>query len=81
MHALQRNNVQVLGDGAATLVFAHGFGCDQNMWRLVAPMFAARFRVVLFDLTGLGKSDPAAYDRKIIGYAPPGPGGRCGRSA
>lgn len=73
MHALQRNNVQVLGDGAATLVFAHGFGCDQNMWRLVAPMFAARFRVVLFDLTGSGKSDPAAYDRKkydsLHGYA------------
>lgn len=73
MHVLQRNHVQVLGDGASTLVFAHGFGCDQNMWRLVAPMFAARFRVILFDLTGSGKSDPAAYDRtkydSLHGYA------------
>jgi sigma-B regulation protein RsbQ len=73
MDALQRNNVHVLGDGASTLVFAHGFGCDQNMWRLVAPAFAERFRVVLFDLTGSGKSDPAAYDRNkydsLHGYA------------
>jgi sigma-B regulation protein RsbQ len=73
MNALQRNHVQVLGNGPSTLVFAHGFGCDQNMWRLVAPMFAARFRVVLFDLTGSGKSDLAAYDRNkyesLHGYA------------
>ncbi len=73
MSALQRNNVHVLGDGPSTLVFAHGFGCDQNMWRLVAPKFAARFRVVLFDLTGSGKSDLAAYDRNkydsLHGYA------------
>lgn len=73
MDVLQRNNVHVFGEGAVTLVFAHGFGCDQNMWRLVAPAFADRFRVVLFDLTGSGRSDPAAYDRKkydsLHGYA------------
>jgi sigma-B regulation protein RsbQ len=73
MDIFQRNHVQVLGEGASTLVFAHGFGCDQNMWRFVAPMFAARFRVVLFDLTGSGKSDPTAYDREkydsLHGYA------------
>jgi sigma-B regulation protein RsbQ len=73
MDALQRNNVHVRGKGLSTLVFAHGFGCDQNMWRLVAPTFATRFQVVLFDLTGSGQSDLAAYDRKkydsLIGYA------------
>jgi sigma-B regulation protein RsbQ len=44
------------------MVFAHGFGCDQNMWRLVAPRFEDRFRVVLFDYVGAGHSDVAAYD-------------------
>jgi sigma-B regulation protein RsbQ len=45
------------------MVFAHGFGCDQNMWRLVAPAFEKDFRVVLFDHVGAGRSDLAAYDR------------------
>ena len=44
------------------MVFAHGFGCDQNMWRFVAPAFADEFRVVLFDFVGAGRSDPSAYD-------------------
>jgi len=68
-----RNNVRVMGDGPATLVFAHGFGCDQNMWRLVTPGFASRFRLVLFDLVGSGRSDIAAYDSakydSLEGYA------------
>jgi sigma-B regulation protein RsbQ len=60
---LQRNNVTVSGvpDGPA-LVFAHGFGCDQNMWRFVAPAFEATHRVVLFDHVGAGGSVLAAYD-------------------
>lgn len=45
------------------MVFAHGFGCDQNMWRFVAPAFEDRFRVVLFDHVGCGGSDLSAYDR------------------
>jgi sigma-B regulation protein RsbQ len=49
-------------DGQA-MIFAHGFGCDQNMWRLVAPAFADRYRIVLFDHVGSGGSDLAAYDR------------------
>jgi sigma-B regulation protein RsbQ len=73
MNVLNRNHVRILGQGSSTLVFAHGFGCDQNMWRLVAPAFAARYRVVLFDLTGSGRSDPAAYDPdkydSLHGYA------------
>lgn len=62
VNALTRNNVTVTGArGGRTLVFAHGFGCDQNMWRFVAPQFAAEHRVVLFDHVGAGGSDLSAY--------------------
>ena len=44
------------------MVFAHGFGCDQNMWRFVAPAFESAYRVVLFDHVGAGRSDASAYD-------------------
>jgi sigma-B regulation protein RsbQ len=58
-----RNNVHVLGrETARPIVFAHGFGCDQNMWRFVAPAFESDYRVVLFDYVGAGESDMAAYD-------------------
>ncbi len=63
VQATQRNNVRVTGEGPSTVVFAHGFGCDQNMWRFVAPHYEPRFRVVLYDLTGSGRSDLASYDR------------------
>jgi sigma-B regulation protein RsbQ len=71
---LTRNHVQVSGrpDGRA-IVFAHGFGCDQNMWRFVAPGFEADHRVVVFDYVGAGASDLAAYDADryatLDGYA------------
>jgi len=69
----QRNNVQIQGKGSATMIFAHGFGCDQNMWRLMAPQFAQRYRVVTFDLVGSGKSDLTAYHKSkyasLAGYA------------
>jgi sigma-B regulation protein RsbQ len=68
-----RNNVQVRGHGPSTLVFAHGFGCDQNMWRFVAPAFEAGHRVVLFDYVGCGRSDLGAFDparyATLDGYA------------
>jgi sigma-B regulation protein RsbQ len=55
------------------MLFAHGFGCDQNMWRYVAPAFEDRYRVILYDHVGAGKSDAAAYDREkyssLDGYA------------
>lgn len=44
------------------MVFAHGFGCDQAMWRLVSPAFEDRFKVVTFDHVGSGGSDLTAYD-------------------
>lgn len=58
-----RHNINMSGqpDGQPIL-FAHGFGCDQNMWRYVAPRFEDEFRVVLFDHIGAGGSDPSAYD-------------------
>jgi sigma-B regulation protein RsbQ len=73
---LQRNNVTVVGEagrGAAPMVFAHGYGCDQHMWRLVTPAFAGDYRLVLFDHVGAGRSDLRAYDRtkysSLQGYA------------
>ncbi|NWC93804.1 MULTISPECIES: alpha/beta fold hydrolase [unclassified Pseudomonas] len=63
MDLAQRNNVNVSGQGPATLVFSHGFGCDQSMWRYLAPSFSDRFRVVLYDLVGAGRSDLRAYDK------------------
>ncbi len=62
MSVQSRNNVHVAGSGSATMVFAHGFGCDQTMWRFLAPAFAERFRTISFDLVGSGKSDVSAYD-------------------
>ena len=64
---LRRNNVKVLGSGTQPMLFAHGFGCDQNMWRFVAPAFADDYRVVLFDYVGSGKSDLGAYDPERYG--------------
>jgi sigma-B regulation protein RsbQ len=73
MNVQSRNNVKVHGEGRATMVFAHGFGCDQNMFRLLAPRFAERFRTVTFDQVGSGLSDIKAYDStkysSLQGYA------------
>jgi sigma-B regulation protein RsbQ len=71
--ARSRNNVQVRGLGQRAMVFAHGFGCDQNMWRHVAPAFEHDFKTVLFDHVGAGRSDLSAYDHakyaSLSGYA------------
>ena len=64
---LARFNVRVTGEGPRTLVFAHGFGCDQNMWRFVAPRFEGRYQVVLFDYLGMGGSDLGAYNPQRYG--------------
>jgi sigma-B regulation protein RsbQ len=63
MKAVQRNNVHVIGRGPRTLMFAHGYGCDQSMWRSVTPEFEEDFTIVLFDYVGAGLSDPAAFHR------------------
>jgi len=67
MDVLRRNNVHVAGRGVQPMMFAHGFGCDQNMWRLVAPAFEESHRVVLFDHVGAGRSDASAYDQRKYG--------------
>ena len=73
MDVLARHNVHVSGTGSQPMMFAHGFGCDQNMWRFVAPAFADQYKVILFDYVGAGRSDPAAYDKRkystLHGYA------------
>lgn len=70
---IRRNNVRVHGGGAKTMIFAHGFGCDQNMWRFVAPAFEPDFRTVLFDHVGAGGSDLTAYDKENIPSSPATP--------
>ena len=73
MNVLKRNNVVIKGHGSQVLMFAHGFGCDQNMWRLVAPAFEENYKIILFDHVGAGKSDLSAFIpqkyEKLDGYA------------
>lgn len=73
MDVLSRNNVSVAGETGPLMVFSHGFGCDQTMWRAVARRFEARAQVALFDHVGAGGSDDAAHDptrhSDLRGYA------------
>jgi sigma-B regulation protein RsbQ len=69
----EKNNVSISGTGEQVIIFAHGFGCDQNMWRFIAPEFVADYKVVLFDYTGSGNSNLTEYDSRkystLEGYA------------
>ncbi|WP_239014159.1 alpha/beta fold hydrolase [Archangium violaceum] len=73
MNAIKRNNVKVLGRGHKAMIFSHGYGCDQNMWRLITPAFQDDYQLVLFDHVGNGQSDISAYNRikynSLRGYA------------
>ena len=62
MQVLRRNNVTVRGKGHRPMLFAHGFGCDQNMWRFVYPAFENDYKIILFDHVGAGGSDLTAFD-------------------
>lgn len=70
---IQRNNVKVRGSDGPVLLFAHGFGCNQNMWDRITPAFASTHRQVLFDYVGSGQSELAAFDpqrySRLDGYA------------
>jgi sigma-B regulation protein RsbQ len=74
MNTIQRHAITVTGrpDGRPMLL-AHGYGCDQNMWRFVAPAFEETHRVIRFDHVGAGRSDLRAYDDEryssLEGYA------------
>ncbi|MDD2535644.1 MAG: alpha/beta hydrolase [Macromonas bipunctata] len=73
MNVLQRNNVKILAGSGPALVYAHGFGCSQDMWADVVPALAGECQQVLFDYVGSGQSDLSAYDpvryRELDGYA------------
>lgn len=72
-NVLSRNNVKVLPGDGPVLMYAHGFGCNQNMWDRVTPAFAASHKQVLFDYVGSGRSEIAAFDAdryaSLHGYA------------
>lgn len=67
MDVLKRNNVKVSGKGSTPMLFAHGYGCDQNMWRHITPAFENDYRIILFDLVGFGQSDSSDYTPKKYG--------------
>jgi len=73
MNSIERNNVKIIGRGGKPIMFSHGYGCDQSIWRLVAPAFEDDHRVILFDHVGSGGSNIAKYDRckysSLHGYA------------
>ncbi|RMA58995.1 alpha/beta fold hydrolase [Ulvibacter antarcticus] len=66
-------NIKILGSGTQPVLFAHGYGCDQNMWRFVYPHFEENYKIILFDYIGAGKSDLSAYSKtkydSLQGYA------------
>jgi sigma-B regulation protein RsbQ len=74
MKTTRRNAVTITGNPSGPpMMFAHGYGCDQNMWRYITPAFAPTHKIVLFDHVGNGRSDLSAYDEKqyssLDGYA------------
>ncbi|MGV8880446.1 MAG: alpha/beta fold hydrolase [Sphingobacteriaceae bacterium] len=73
MNVLKRNNVNLIGSGKQFMMFAHGFGCDQNVWNYIVDAFSADYTPVLFDYVGSGKSDIASYTSEryssLAGYA------------
>lgn len=73
MSVTRKNNVVLKGKGKQVMLFAHGFGCDQNMWRYITPAFEDEYQIVLFDHVGAGASDLKAYSKtkydSLEGYA------------
>jgi sigma-B regulation protein RsbQ len=67
MAVIRRHNINIVGDGPKTMMLAHGYGCDQIMWRFLLPAFQNEYRLVLFDHVGAGKSDLSCYSREKYG--------------
>lgn len=67
MSIFQRHNINIVGTGSKTMLLAHGYGCDQMMWRFLVPPFQNDYRIVLFDHVGAGKSDLSHYSRDKYG--------------
>ncbi len=59
--AIATFNINITGNGTSVMLFAHGFGCDQSMWRFLVPDFEKDFTTILFDLMGCGRSDISSY--------------------
>lgn len=70
---VKRNNINITGGGEKTVLLAHGFGCDQNMWRFMLPELEKQFTVIVFDYVGSGQSDLESFSTKryssLEGYA------------
>ncbi len=49
LDVIKRNNVTIHGEGTQVMLMAPGYGCDQNMWRFIAPAFSSKYKIVLFD--------------------------------
>lgn len=64
---VRRNNVSIIGEGKQTMMFAHGFGCDQHVWRHFVRAFQDDYQLVIFDYVGAGQSDQSAYSSERYG--------------
>jgi sigma-B regulation protein RsbQ len=64
MNVIQRNNVKVTGKGQQPMLLAHGYGCDQNMWRYITPAFEQDYKIILFDHVGFGQADTSGYSKE-----------------
>lgn len=70
---ITRNNVKIIGSGKQVILMAHGFGCNQQMWRFLLPELQQHYKIVLFDYVGSGESQLEAYSKQkysdLDGYA------------
>lgn len=73
LSTIHRNNVKISGSGSQPMMFAHGFGCDQQSWQFITGAFADHYKIILFDYVGAGHSDLSAFDPEkyssLQGYA------------
>jgi sigma-B regulation protein RsbQ len=60
-------NINVWGNGTQPMMFAHGLGCDQNMWRFITPAFQNKYKILAFDYIGCGQSDLSYYNEEKYG--------------
>ena len=63
MSLRERHRITMRGHGKSPIIFVHGYGCDQNIWRLLTPFFEPEHSLVLYDQAGVGEAGPATYDR------------------
>ena len=73
LSTIHRNNVKISGNGSQSMMFAHGFGCDQQSWQFITDAFTDHYKIILFDYVGAGHSDLSAFDPEkyssLEGYA------------